>query len=154
MQSNFRKLINIQIYFSAFFTARLWSLIDSRLINLYSSDWEFQDYKWTIPTEGTEGGYIEVTAEKGETEETTIPSEVKKVKVLAINITDLEDKVVLSDKAENSLSSQIWIKGPENSDGYFTLKNKGTEKFLQGDKTPMTSVKGTLNCNTNFKDDS
>ena len=107
-----------------------------------------------MPTEGAEGGYIEVTTEKGETDVTTIPSVAKKVQVLAINITDLEDKVVLEDKADNSLSSQIWIKGPENSDGYFTLKNKGTEKFLQGDKTPMTSVKGTLNCNTNFKDDS
>ena len=139
MQSNFRKLINIQIYFSAFFTARLWSLIDSRLINLYSSDWEFQDYKWTIPTEGTEGGYIEVTAEKGETEVTTIPSEVKKVKVLAIT----ESEVVLVDKANNSKSSQVWIKEPANSNGYFTLKNKGTGEFLQGDKTPMTSVKGT-----------
>ena len=82
-----------------------------------------------------------MTAEKGEIEATTIPSEVKKVKVLAINIT--ESEVVLEDKADNSISSQIWIKGPANSDGYFTLKNKETGKFLQGDRTPMTSVKGT-----------
>ena len=94
-------------------------------------------------TEGAEGGYTAVTAEKGDKEVTTTPAEANIVKVLAINITDLEDKVVLEYKADNSLSSQIWIKGPENSDGYFTLKNKGTEKFLQGDKTPMTSVKGT-----------
>ena len=72
---------------------------------------------------------------------TTIPSEVKKVKVLAFDIT--ESEVDLQDKADKSISSQIWIKGPGNSDGYFTLKNKGTGKFLQGDKTPMTSVKGT-----------
>jgi len=124
------------------YTSRLWSLsADSRLINLYSSGKVFQENQWTMPTEGAEGGYVEVTTKKGEIEQTTIPSEAKKVKVLAINITDLEDKVELQDKADNLLSSQIWIKGPENSDGYFTLKNKGTEKFLQGDKTPMTSVK-------------
>ena len=146
MQTNFRKLISIfsDLFFFVFFTARLWSLsADSRLINLYSSGKVFQENQWTMPTEGAEGGYVEVTTKKGEIEQTTIPSEAKKVKVLAINITDLEDKVELQDKADNLLSSQIWIKGPENSDGYFTLKNKGTENFLQGDKTPMTSVKGT-----------
>ena len=143
MQTNFRKLISIfSDFFFVFFTARLWSLsADSRLINLYSSGKIFQENQWTMPTEGAEGGYIEVTAEKGEIEATTIPSEVKKVKVLAINIT--ESEVVLEDKADNSISSQIWIKGPANSDGYFTLKNKGTGEFLQGDRTPMTSVKGT-----------
>ena len=69
-----------------------------------------------------------MTAEKGEIEVTTIPSEVKKVKVLAINIIDSE--VVLEDKADNSINSQKWIKGPANLDGYFTLKNKETEKYL------------------------
>jgi len=120
------------------YTSRLWNLTaDSRLINLYSSEWDFQDNQWTIPTEGKDGGYIEVTAKKGENEVTTIPSEVKKVKVLAIT----ETEVVLEDKDDNSISSQVWIKGPANPDGYFTLKNKGTGKFLQGDRTPMTSVK-------------
>ena len=56
-----------------------------------------------------------------------------------------EAEVVLEDKADNSTSSQIWIKGPTNSDGYFTLKNKGTGKFLQGERTPMTFGKGTKN---------
>ena len=125
-----------------FFTARLWSLTnDSRLDNLYNSEWEFQDKQWTIPSEGTEGGYIEVT----DKEVSTKPSEVKKVKVLAIT----ESEIVLEDKADNSKSSQIWIKGP-TKDGYFTLKNKETGEFLQGEKTPMTSVKGTQNSNTNF----
>ena len=78
--------------------------------------------------EVTEGGLIEVKEGNNSG------------KVLAIT----ESEVDLQDKAEDkSISSQIWIKGPANSDGYFTLKNKGTGKFLQGDPTPMTSVKGT-----------
>jgi len=105
-------------------TSRLWNLTDdSKLNNLYSSEWDFQDNKWTIPSEGTEGGYIEVTDKEG--------------KVLAITDTD----VVLEDKVETLTNSQIWIKGPVNSDEYFTLKNKGTGEFLQGEGTPMTSVK-------------
>ena len=96
--------------------------------NLYSSEWDFQDNQWTIPTESTEEGFIEVKEGKSNSG-----------KVLAIT----ESEVVLEDKADNSTSSQIWIKGTTNSDGYFTLKNKGTGEFLQGDRTPMTSVKGT-----------
>ena len=47
-------------------------------------------------------------------------------KVLAISGED----VVLEDITENSKSSHLWIKGSENSDGYFSLKNKETEKYL------------------------
>jgi len=109
------------------YTSRLWSLTnDSRLNNLYSSEWDFQDNQWTIPTESTEEGFIEVKEGKSNSG-----------KVLAIT----ESEVVLEDKVDNSTSSQIWIKGTTNSDGYFTLKNKGTGEFLQGDRTPMTSVK-------------
>ena len=105
--------------------------------NLYNNEWDFQNNKWNIPTQGTDGVYIEVKAEKGETVGTTITPEVKKV--LAIT----ESEVGIEDKADNPISSQIWIKEPANSDGYFTLKNKGTGEFLQGEPTPMTSVKGT-----------
>ena len=85
-----------------------------------------------------------MTDKESKTEVTTMPSEVKggksnAGKVLAIAGTD----VVLEDKVETLTNSQIWIKGPANSDGYFTLKNKATGEFLQGERTPMTSVKGT-----------
>ena len=116
------------------------NLYSSELPFITNSEWDFQDSQWTIPSEGTEG-YIEVTDKEGKNEVNTVPSQVKKVKVLAIT----ESEVVLEDKADNSISSQIWIRGPTNSNGYFTLKNKGTGKFLQGERTPMTSVKGTTN---------
>ena len=66
-------------------------------------------------------------------------------KVMALNGED----VVLDDKALNLTSSQLWIKGPKNSDDYFWLKHKGTGKFLtlfnhivKGERTTLISVKG------------
>ena len=75
--------------------------------NLYSSSWEFEDNIWTIHSDGC----IEVKNNSG--------------KVLAIN----GEEVILEDKVEKS-SSQLWIKGSKNSEGYFSLKNKETGKFL------------------------
>ena len=99
--------------------------------SLYSSSWEFEDNIWTIPTEDKED-YIKVT------------QDLNSGKVLAV---DGED-VVLDDKAVKSTSSQLWIKGPKNSDDYFWLKHKETGKFLtlafhklNGDKTTLISVK-------------
>ena len=68
----------------------------------------------TIPTEEDKEDYIKVT------------QGLNSGKVLTISGED----VVLEDIAENSKSSQMWIKGSENSDGYFSLKNKKTGKFL------------------------
>ena len=114
------------------FTAQLWRLTnESKLESLYSSIWEFENNNWTIPSDDKEG-YVEV-------------KDSNPGKVLAVNWED----VVLDDKAENLASSQLWIKGPNNSDGYFWLKHKGTGKFLtlfkhkvKGEKTTLISVKG------------
>ena len=122
--------------FVVLFTAQLWrlNLTTNELANSYFSEWEFEDNSWKIPSEDKEN-YIEVThgSDFG--------------KVLAIN----GENIVLEDKAVNSKSSQLWMKGPENSKGYFWLKNKGNGKFLTlcihtvkgEEKTPITSVKGT-----------
>ena len=75
--------------------------------------WEFKDNIWTIPTEDKED-YIKVT------------QGLNSGKVLAVSGED----VVLEDITENSKSSHLWIKGSENSDGYFSLKNKETGKYL------------------------
>ena len=95
--------------------------------NLYSSSWEFEDNIWTIHSDGC----IELKNNPG--------------KVLAINWED----VVLDDKAANLASSQLWIKGQNNSDDSFSLKHKGTGKYLtlfihkvKGEKTTLISVKG------------
>ena len=45
--------------------------------------------------------------------------------VLGIN----DDEVVLEGKDENE-NGQLWIKGKENIEGYFTLKNFKSSKFL------------------------
>ena len=96
-----------------FFTDQLWSLNENfKLDNLYSSSWKFEDKTWIIPSEAEEG-HIEV-------------KDSNPVKVLAIN----GEEVELEDKEEISSSSQIWIRGPKNSEGYFSLKNKKTGKFL------------------------
>ena len=100
--------------------------------SLYSSSWEFDDNIWTIPTEDKED-YIKVT------------QGLNSGKVLA---TSGED-VVLEDITENPKSSHLWIKGSENSDGYFSLKNIETGKFLtlsihkvKEERTTLISVKG------------
>jgi len=111
--------------------SQLWRLTnESKLESLYSSIWEFENNNWTIPSDDKEG-YVEV-------------KDSNPGKVLAVNWED----VVLDDKAENLASSQLWIKGPNNSDGYFWLKHKGTGKFLtlfkhkvKGEKTTLISVK-------------
>ena len=96
------------------FTAQLWRLTnESKLESLYSSSWEFDNKTWTIPTEDKED-YIKVT------------QGLNSGKVLAVSGED----VVLEDITENSKSSHLWIKGSENSDGYFSLKNKETGKYL------------------------
>ena len=113
------------------FTAQLWRLTnESKLESLYSSIWEFENNNWTIPSDDKEG-YVEV-------------KDSNPGKVLAVNWED----VVLDDKAENLASSQLWIKGPKNSDDYFWLRHKETGKFLtlafhklNGDKTTLISVK-------------
>jgi len=93
--------------------SQLWRFTkeSSKLDNLYSSSWKFEDNMWTLPSDEDKEGYIEVKDSK---------------MVLAINGEDVE----LEDKVENSASSQIWIRGSKNSEGYFSLKNKKTGKFL------------------------
>jgi len=111
--------------------SQLWRFTSkSKLESLYSSTWEFEKNIWTIPSDDKEGCIELKDSNSG--------------KVLAIN----GEEVILEDKAEKSKSSQLWIKGSENSDGYFSLKNKGTGKFLtlfihkvKGEKTTLISVK-------------
>ena len=118
--------------FYVLFTAQLWRLTnESKLENLYSSSWEFEDKIWTIPSDDKEG-YVEM-------KDSSNPG-----KVMTLNGED----VVLDDKAVNLKSSQLWTKGPKNSDDYFWLKHKETGKFLtlafhklNGDKTTLISVK-------------
>ena len=127
------KDLSFSDFLSVLFTAQLWRLSnESKLESLYSSSWEFDNNTWTIPTEDKED-YIKVT------------EGLNSGKVLAV---DGED-VVLDDEAVKSTSSQLWIKGPKNSDGYFWLKHKGTGKFLslfihkvKGERTTLISVKG------------
>jgi len=111
--------------------SQLWRFTnESKLESLDSSTWEFEDKIWTIPSDDKEG-YVEV-------------KDSNPGKVLAINWED----VVLDDKAVNLRSSQLWIKGQNNSDGSFWLKHKGTGKYLtlfihkvKGETTTLISVK-------------
>ena len=51
------------------------------------------------------------------------------------------NNVTLNEKL-NSSESQKWIRGPTNSEGYFTIKHKTSGKFLTNDENGDTVTKG------------
>jgi len=92
--------------------SQLWMLTtnDSKLENGYF--WEWEDKTWSsIPSENMES-FIEDSSGQ----------------VLTID----GNNVTLNEKL-NSSESQKWIRGPTNSEGYFTIKHKASGKFLTND---------------------
>ena len=49
-------------------------------------------------------------------------------------------------KSKNNFSddTQIWIRGKANSEGYFTLQNKATGKYLTSETTSEVKLEGKL----------
>ena len=71
--------------------------------------------KWTLPAEGEEG-YIQESNGK----------------VLGVlnGSTESDTEVVLQSKNETMKGGQMWLRGPANSYGWFTLTNPKSNKLL------------------------
>jgi hypothetical protein len=75
----------------------------------FVSDWKYLDDQWSIPNKEESGKIEEITSRR----------------VLGHRN---DDDVILETGKESDY--QIWIRGNVSIDGYFTLKNKATNKFL------------------------
>ena len=53
------------------------------------------------------------------------------------------DKVVLRDQDPDN-NGQLWIKGKKTSEGYFTLKNSKSSKFLTAIPADELKVQGNI----------
>ena len=104
------------------FTA-LWKY-DSKtqLLSNKSGEWEFHDKKWIIPNEGKKGGKVEDSSGQ--------------VLGLKNNETGgVGTLVTLEQKEKESTDRQKWLKGKPDNEGYFTLQNPLSKKFLIGNPT-------------------
>jgi hypothetical protein len=79
----------------------------------FISDWKYLDDQWSIPNKEESGKIEEITSRL----------------VLGHRNDKKEDIDVILETQKDS-DHQIWIRGMVSIDGYFTLKNKATNKFL------------------------
>ena len=96
-------------------SAQLWKLNeDSELENKYTFSWDFEDNSWTLPSTDVEG-YI---------------TDLSSGQVLTVK----GSKVELKDKNETCIQ-QKWIRSKPDSEGWCTLKNPSSDKFLASNIT-------------------
>ena len=81
----------------------------SKVLKNYVSDWKYLDDQWSIPNEG----------ESGKIEEITTTQVLGHRNRFDVNLETRKDS-----------DDQIWIRGKTTIDGYFTLNNKASRKFL------------------------
>ena len=97
----------------------------------FVSDWKYLDDQWSIPNEEESGKIEQVTSRR----------------VLGHR---KNGDVILETRKD--LDHQIWIRGKVSIDGYFTLKNKATNKFLTNwnhfGTEPIVSGTHLLSCVT------
>jgi len=104
--------------------SQLWMLTtnDSKLENGYF--WEWEDKTWSsIPSENMES-FVEDSFGQ---------------------VFTVDGNNVTLSKKSNSSESQKWIRGPKNSEGYFTIKHKDSGKFLTNDENDGTIIKDFVN---------
>ena len=94
--------------------------------------WEFEDIIWILPIEG-KTGYIE------QLENGNLTGKVLAVKDNAI---DPGTKVILEEKEENVnlTDGQMWLRGKKDKDGFFSLKNLASERFLTAEDSTETII--------------
>ena len=98
-----------------FFSAQLWQLTNNMELVTYYYQTNFKNKKWMLPAEGEEG-YIKESSGK--------------VLGLLDGSTESDTEVVLQSKNESMKGGQIWLRGPANSYGWFTLTNPKSNKLL------------------------
>lgn len=100
---------------------KLWKLVGPRLRNK-ANIWDTTDDNWMFIPKGPMI-YIENTSQHK--------------KVLGVN----GDQVILEVR-DGSNDGQLWIKGEEYNEDYFTLKNNKTSKFLTAANKTSLKIKG------------
>jgi len=88
--------------------SQLWRLNNSKLENGFASTWKFDGKNWTFPVDGIEG-CIEDSDDL----------------VLTIEGSDIK----LNEKVDSSVN-QKWVKSASDAEGWFTVKNPSSNKFL------------------------
>ena len=88
-----------------------------------TEEWKYQDIKWVIPDEDTEGCVEDQDSGK----------------VLTI----LDDMIVLEDKVEPLSDRQKWFRGLKDGDGWFSLKKPLTYTIPDEDTKNLTEVHST-----------
>ena len=101
-----------------------WRLTDEMKLECrLTEEWKYQDIKWVIPDEDTEGCVEDQDSGK----------------VLTI----LDDKIVLEDKDEPLSDRQKWFRGVKDGDGWFSLKKPLTYTIPDEDTKNLTEVHST-----------
>ena len=91
-------------------------------------DWEFQSSLWILPKEGKDGGYIEDSSGH--------------VLGLQDGATKFDTSVILDSKNASITDEQNWIRGKADNQGYFTLQNSLSDRFLIARSTTETVIAG------------
>ena len=99
-----------------------WRLTDETKLEcrLLTEEWKYQDLKWSLPDEDTEGCVEDQDSGK----------------VLTI----LDDKIVLEDKDDPLSDRQKWFRGVKDEDGWFSLKKPLTYTIPDKDTENLTEV--------------
>ena len=112
---------------------KLWKFdIASKQLSTKKRMWQYQSNNWVLPAEGTSGHIVDSSGD---------------VLDVAMNEANIPEYVVtLKNKLDQMNGGQIWLRSQSNSEGYFTLKNQATGKFLTVHTFLITSVSGRISC--------
>ena len=94
--------------------------------------WEFQEFIWYLPPEGAIGYIAQI--ENGNL--------TGKVLALKDDATDPGTRIILEEKEENAnlTDGQMWLRGKKDDDGFFSLLNPISERFLTAEDTTETTI--------------
>ena len=101
---------------------------ETKMLTNKRGDWEFKSSPWILPKEGKDGGYIEDSS-----------GHVLSPKDGA---TKFDTLVILDSKNASVTDDQNWIRGKTDNQGYFTLQNSRSNRFLIARSTTETVIAG------------
>ena len=117
-------LLKLKSFFKTF-PAQLWKYdSDTKVLTNKEGVWTSTDETWNIPANNTEGN---IEAASGQ------------VLGLKEDATAIGTEVILEES--DSSDHQLWLQ-EMGDDGYFTLKNKVTEKFLTATSSSEMAIQG------------
>ena len=133
MEKGASKNLKVRLYNTAeesfdykmFILGQLWKLINDKLVNK-SKLWKPRD-EWTFKPAENSMFYIE---------------NASKLEVLGV----IDDTIIVEKLVENN-PAQMWEidnEGVANNEGYFTLKNSSSQKFLTAVSARNLEMKGTF----------